>query len=269
MALTTLQIVALAALPLSFISITMGSVTHQNLPKELRNEFGFVAKLKTLPFFLAVCTAKVWIVADAMWALTQVHPLLAPLPLLALFAIQTGLHLKYGVSWRETFYSALGNLPSLRRPEGQGQEQCQRLLRWEAFVSALANFGLVAISTTIRFTGTWTEQNLAEFAAPFISMGMLAVYLAVSISYIWVAGLNRTLFLDKDTRQTYGPTESQSPESIELQPLGASAPESTTNPGRNVVSSKWLAPAVVVSLIFQLGIFGYLGHPSGKQYLIT
>ena len=35
MALTTLQVVALAALPLSFISITMGSVTHQNLPKEL------------------------------------------------------------------------------------------------------------------------------------------------------------------------------------------------------------------------------------------
>ena len=264
MALTTLQIVALAALPLSFISITMGSVTHQNLPKELRNEFGFVAKLKTLPFFLAVCTAKVWIVADAMWALTQVHPLLAPLPLLALFAIQTGLHLKYGVSWRETFYSALGNLPSLRRPEGQGQEQCQRLLRWEAFASALANSGLVAISTLIRHKGKW-KMDQAEIAAPFISMGMLAVYLAVSHSYIWVAGLNRTLFLDKDTRQTNRPTESQSPESIELQPLRASAPESTTNPGRNVVSSKWLAPAVVVSLIFQLGIFGFFGSWSGRQ----
>ena len=61
MALTIVQMIGLAAFPLSFISITMGSVTHQNLPKELRNEFGFVAKLKTLPFFMAVCTAKVWI----------------------------------------------------------------------------------------------------------------------------------------------------------------------------------------------------------------
>ena len=178
MELTVMQYLGLLAYPLSLVSLTWGSLTHQNLKAELNDKFGFVAKLKIAPFFLVVAFTKVWILTESMQNLKEIHVGLTLLPALAVASIQFALHLIMKVNWQDSVFSTIGNMSSLRKPEGD-QKFCLRLYKVESFTSAvtyalmtLGSFALCQRNTDKTLTST------------YICMGLLAIYMVVSQSYL-------------------------------------------------------------------------------------
>ena len=289
MVLTTMQLIGLATFPLSFASLTLGSTSQQHLEKEVQDNFGILEKLKVFPFFFIVCLAKVWILSDAMWAMHQVHPYLASIPVLLMLAVQTALHVKMSVKWREVLYSAIGNLSSMRRPVNQ--DQCDKLFKIETVLSTITYSFMIATSFVIRFSGIWYTSGPVDQAAPFISLVMLIVYLAVTKGYLWIGCLSRTLFSDQHTNsvserhqdnfeldtlhtQDNATVEGSRGRAEQLEEVEEGEGDSmmqrdntghlTSNSGQKM-SSWWLALKVVLALLIQSALIGYLRHQSGRM----
>ena len=287
MVLTSMQWISLAAFPMSFLSLTMGSMCQQQLDKELKNEFGIAAKLKVFPFFLVVCITKVWVITDSMVAVSLVNPYLASLPLLAIFVMQMALHVKIGVKWKESIYSSMGNLSSMRRPEAK-EEQCNRLYQMETVASILVYSCLIATIFAMQYCGLWRATRSVEKASPIIGSCMLVVYIVVSQCYLRINALSKTLFMDFQ-QHSATPKEKDPIELDTLCPQGnvisemevergdddsvkdelgnvvRTTQQTRPNPRTKQYSPKWLALLMVIAIMIQLGLTGFFGHRTGRE----
>ena len=278
MSFTTLQCIGLAAFPFSFVSLALGSMVQQHLRKELADEFTLSAKAWVSPFFLVVSITKVWIMTDTMCSFHMVHPLLSPLPPLILLTIQLVLHNKMGINRRESVYSSIGNLSSMRRPEAKASSE--GLFRAETIVTFVVYSLMVGTSFVIRFCGIVELTETIDWASPCVSLGLLILNLTVTQSYLRTSCLKKTLFSDD-------PCMDEHQENIELSEIKAQvetkddsvgrqpcreeeAVENSSCEGDNVkpksTSLKWFAVLVIMSLLGQAALVAYFGHQTGNNY---
>ena len=170
-----------------------------------------------------------------------------------------------GISWRETLFSALGNLSSIRRPDAD-QTTSLKLFRAETIISAIVNCLFVVLSLGLKISESGkVSQNLTPV---YISSGLLVLFIVTTQSYVWSKALTKTLF-DDENPETENPEQAGDIELDVMQQLShphqhpeqeASRP-TTLN---HQISSLWLVPAMVLSLITQLGLLCYFGYITGR-----
>ena len=274
---------------MSFVSLTLGSVTQQRLREEINDEFGIVEKASVAPFFLVVCITKVWILTELMWTLHEVNWYLTLIPVIALGAIQLTLHLVMKVEWQESVFSMVGNLTTVRRPEAS-HKTCLKLFKVEAITSAVTYCLMTVLSLSLRNSGPL--DGAKTMPRKFISLGLLVIYVLVSQSYLWLQCLWNVLFSKETADATSGLPEPPL-DTIELRSVnnsGAIQEESLnrriydnmenghqlrearrghTKRHRSQISSTWLAIPIIAALVIQFSLVAYFGYVSGRKTLVS
>ena len=136
MKFSTLQIIGSLSLPISFLSLLLGTISwHFHVREVVLDNLSLKQKISIAPFFLSIIVTKVWVLAHLLNTVTILAEAQTKLaigvcialftPLILIIGIQILLHFILTFSVKSALLGSIANLTTLWRPshdESQNQQ---------------------------------------------------------------------------------------------------------------------------------------------------
>ena len=174
---TLIQQLGFLSFPISFLTLALGTLTWHFHEREIvLDNLKISEKIKSIPFFVAIITSKVWVMAlfidtlrlvlrdSEMWMYVAISTLV-----FLIIGFQLGLHLMMKFTTGRSVVGSLANLITLWRPshDVEQEQKCLLFYRRETIMSSivttlLAVSNLIIVTFTPHLTVRWRDCSLPE-----------------------------------------------------------------------------------------------------------